>query len=131
MSADLPLILIAERDQMVRELQQHFLASAGYRVEFSDDGQAALERIHASRPALVIAEIMIPKVDGLTLCRRLRDDETTSGIPVVIFSILAAASRAKEAGAVAFLRKPIVETVFVATVEDALAAASTEPKEQS
>ena len=123
-------ILIAERDRNVRDLQQHFLTRAGFRVEFVDDGQSALERARAGKPALVIAEILIPKVDGLTLCRRLRDDLQTRNIPVVIFSILAAAARAKEAGAHAFLRKPIVEAVFVAAVESALASRPSARQEQ-
>ena len=124
------MILIAERDQNVRDLQEHFLARAGYRVEFVDDGQTALDRAIAAKPALVVAEILIPKIDGLTLCRRLRDEPDTAGIPVVIFSILAAAARAKEAGAHAFLRKPIVEAVFVAAIESALSARSTATQEQ-
>ena len=130
MSTEPRTILIAERDQHVRDLQQHFLTRAGFRVEFADDGQSALERARSTKPALVIAEILIPKLDGLTLCRRLRDDLQTRHIPVVIFSILAAAARAKEAGAHAFLRKPIVEAVFVAAVEGALSARSTVRQEQ-
>ena len=124
------MILIAERDQNVRSLQEHFLSRAGFRVEFVNDGQAALDRVVLAPPALVITEILIPGLDGLTLCRRLRDDAATRHIPVVIFSILAAAARAKEAGAVAFLRKPIVETAFVATIQDALAAHPTESRKQ-
>ena len=123
-------ILIAERDELVRELQRHFLAAAGFDVHFVDDGQAVLDRVRVSVPALVVTEIMIPKVDGLTLCRRLREDPLTSHVPVVVFSILAAAARADDAGAVAFLRKPLVESVFVTTIRDAIAAQSTNGREQ-
>lgn len=115
-SPDAPVILIAERDRTVRELQEFFLTQAGFAVEFADDGQAALDRAPVLRPALVVTEILIPRIDGLALCRRLRDDPATAGIPVVVFSILAAAPRAAEAGAAAFLRKPFVESVFVAAV---------------
>ena len=110
-------ILIAERDQTVRDLQKYFLEKAGFAVTFVDDGQSALERA-LTRPALIVTEIMIPKIDGLTLCRRLRADPVTRGIPVIVFSILAAATRASEAGATAFLRKPLVESTFVATIQD-------------
>ena len=116
------LILIAERDRNVRELQQYFLGEAGYQVEFADDGQAAFDRIQDIRPALVITEILIPRVDGLALCRRLRDEPTTRDIPVIVFSILAAEARAREAGADAFLRKPLVDTVFLASVQALIAA---------
>ena len=126
-----PLILIVERDTVVRDLQRHFLTEAGFAVEFVDDGQAALDRVAVIRPAVVVTEIMIPKVDGLTLCRRLRDDPETRDLPVVVFSILAAAARADDAGARAFLRKPLVESVFVTTINDVLAVAPTAAMEQS
>jgi CheY-like chemotaxis protein len=124
------VVLIAERDQTVRELQQFFLEKAGFAVEFADDGEAALERARLAPPALVVTEILIPKVDGLALCRRLRDDPATRGVPVIVFSILSAAARAAEAGASAFLRKPLVESVFVAAVRDLAAAQPTADLEE-
>jgi CheY-like chemotaxis protein len=116
------VILIAERNESVRGLQSHFLEAAGFVVEFADDGEAALERARVIRPALVVTEILIPKLDGLALCRRLQEDPLTQEIPVIVFSILAAAARASEAGARAFLRKPLVESVFVAVVQELTAA---------
>ena len=124
------VILIAERDQNVRELQQFFLERAGLAVEIADDGEAALERARLTPPALVVTEILIPRVDGLALCRRLRDDPTTRGVPVIVFSILSAAARAAEAGASAFLRKPLVESAFVAAVRNLVAPRPTEQMEE-
>ena len=128
------LVLIAERDQTVRTLQRFFLERAGLAVEFADDGLAALERAMREPPAVVVTEILVPKLDGLTLCRRLRDEPATAQVPVVVFSILAAATRAAEAGARAFLRKPLIESTFVAAVLGAIATqppasrdATTEP----
>lgn len=117
----MPLVLIVERDGSVRDLQRFFLERAGFAVEFADDGLAAIAHVLRAPPALVVTEILVPKLDGLTLCRRLRDDPDTAHVPVVVFSILAAAMRAAEAGARAFLRKPIVEATFVAAVLGALA----------
>lgn len=125
-----PVVLIAERDQNVRELQSYFLGNAGLAVEFADDGQAALERARAARPALIVTEILIPRLDGLALCRRLADDPLTRDIPVIVFSILAAAGRAEEAGAKAFLRKPLVESTFVAAVQELIAAQPTAALEE-
>lgn len=110
------LILIAERDRNVRALQSFFLEKAGYAVEFVDDGQCALDCVRRSAPALLITEILIPKIDGLTLCRLVRNDATIGGVPVIVFSILAAAARATDAGASAFLRKPLVESTFLAAI---------------
>jgi CheY-like chemotaxis protein len=123
-------ILIAERDKNVRELQSHFLTTAGFSVEFVDDGQAALTQARLRAPVLVIAEILLPKIDGLTLCRELRSDPSTRDIPVLVFSILAAAARAEEAGASAFLRKPLVASVFLETIEGVIAPRAPATTEQ-
>ncbi len=124
------VILIAERDRTVRSLQQYFLDRAGFSVEFADDGEAALERALADPPALIVTEILIPKLDGLALCRRLREEPGTAGVPVIVFSILSAAARAAEAGASAFLRKPLVESVFVGAVQKLVAPQPTADMEE-
>lgn len=110
------VILIAERDRTVRELQSLFLTRAGFAVEFADDGQCAIDRVRRDPPALLITEILIPGIDGLTLCRLVRNDATVGDVPVIVFSILAAAARATDAGAAAFLRKPLVESTFLAAI---------------
>lgn len=116
-----PIIVIAERDPHVREFQALFLSRAGYAVEFADDGQMALDRASLIVPALLVTEILIPKVDGLTLCRLVRADALLADLPLLVFSILAAGTRAREAGATAFLRKPLVESTFLAEVAGAIA----------
>jgi CheY-like chemotaxis protein len=60
---------------------------------------------------------MLPGLDGLQLCRELKQDPTTREIPVIVFSVLAAEARAKEAGASAFLRKPLVPSVLLGTIK--------------
>lgn len=115
------LVLIAERDQTVRALQRLFLERAGLIVEFADDGLAALARARQEPPTVIVTEILVPKLDGLMLCRQLRDEPATAHVPVLVFSILAAATRATEAGARAFLRKPLVESIFVAAVLSVIA----------
>ena len=111
------VILIAERDRNVRELQSFFLNNAGFAVEFVDDGQSALDRVRLDPPALLITEILIPKIDGLTLCRLVRTGAAVRDVPVIVFSILSAAARASDAGAAAFLRKPFVESTFLAAID--------------
>jgi two-component system, cell cycle response regulator len=123
-------VLIAERDVNVRALQRVFLERVGLAVEFADDGLAALERAQRAPPALVVTEILLPRLDGLTLCRRLRDEPATAHVPVLVFSILAAAPRAVEAGARAFLHKPLIESVFVAAVLGAIGTQSPATTEQ-
>ena len=110
-------ILVVERDPHVRVLETLFLTEAGYAVAFADDGTSALEQARQLRPDLLITEILVPKLDGLALCRLLKEDPATRGIMVLIFSILTASARARDAGADAFLRKPLAEQKLVDTVE--------------
>src|SRR2546423_1538000 len=83
-----PIVLIAERDRLVRDLESYALERSGFRVEFADDGQEALARIRLSLPALLITEILLPRMDGLTLCRQLSEDPSTRDVPVIVFSVL-------------------------------------------
>jgi two-component system response regulator MprA len=118
------IILVVDRDPHVRELESHFLNQAGYSVEFESDGEGALAKARRHPPDIIITEILVPGLDGLALCRRLKADPATRDSSVVVFSILAAADRAREAGADAFLRKPLAEHALVGTVQHLLKARS-------
>ena len=119
------MILVVDRDPHVRELESHFLHRAGYSVEFEHNGSGALEQARKILPDIVITEILVPMLDGLSLCRRLKADPETRDIAVVVFSILAAEGRAREAGADAFLLKPLAEHTLVETVPQLLEARGT------
>jgi two-component system response regulator MprA len=115
------LILVVESDPYIRALQQALLGSR-YEVHFVDDGQAALEAARRLTPRLLIADILVPKMDGLRVCRRIKEQAETRCIRVLIFSELLAEGRAREAGADAFLRKPIDEHRFLGEVQRLLEA---------
>lgn len=114
------LILVVERDKHIRALEHYFLENAGYSVEFAEDGKQALVRAKEIAPRILISEILVPGMDGLSVCRAIKADPDTAHIVVLIFSILAAEERAIEAGADGFLLKPLDETRFVASVEKLL-----------
>jgi CheY-like chemotaxis protein len=118
------LILVVERDPHVRDLEAYFLTQAGYTVEFAADGLSALALAGELKPEILITEILVPKLDGLAVCRRLKNAPETAHIAVLIFSILAAHERAREAGADAFLLKPLAKTRLVETVRELLAMRS-------
>ena len=101
-------------------LDQFFLEQAGFTVEFTNDGLTALARAQELRPEILVTEILVPKLDGLSLCRRLKSDPETKGILVLIFSHLQAEDRAMEAGANAFLEKPLQEELLVQTLQGLL-----------
>jgi CheY-like chemotaxis protein len=115
------LILAVERDPHVRALEKFLLEQAGCVVQFAADGVDGLEAVRRLRPAVLISEILVPRLDGLALCRTVKSDPTLRGTQVVVFSILAADDRAAEAGADAFLRKPLNDSLLIETVQKLLA----------
>lgn len=129
-SADRALILVVERDPHVRELERYFLEEAGYGVEFAEDGLAALEQARTLDPHILITEILVPRLDGLALCRKIKNDPATRHIAVLVFSILLADGRAREAGADGFLRKPLAEKRLVETVRELIASRNHGPKKE-
>src|SRR4051812_41702582 len=90
------LILVVERDPHVRDLEAFFLNEAGFDVEFASDGTVALERVRALRPDIVITEVLVPRMDGLALCRAIKADPSMNKTVVLVFSILAVSARARE-----------------------------------
>ena len=115
------LILVVERNHVVQRLERFFLEQAGYEVEFVSDGEIALKKAQELVPRILVTEILVPKLDGLNLCRALKADPVTSQTLVLIFSHLNAEDRAREVGADAFLVKPLSEQLLISTVEKLIA----------
>ncbi|HEY0431511.1 MAG TPA: response regulator [Pyrinomonadaceae bacterium] len=114
------LILVVERNPVVQRLERFFLEQAGYSVEFAGDGRSALARARELCPKIVVTEILVPRMDGLSLCRALKADPRTKSTIVLVFSHLHAEDRALEAGADAFLVKPIEEESLIDIVSKLL-----------
>jgi CheY-like chemotaxis protein len=111
-------ILFVERDPHVRALGAQFLTDAGHRIDLALDGQEALAKVRAHKPDLVLCEILVPKLDGLALCRQVKANPETRHTLVLVLSILAASARANEAGADGFLLKPLSQHRLIAMVQD-------------
>ncbi len=116
-SAERALILVVERNPAVQRLERFFLEQAGYSGEFTSDGVSALKRAQELKPKILVSEILVTKLDGLSLCRNLKQHPETDNILILIFSHLQAEDRAIEAGADAFLTKPLDEELLIHTLE--------------
>lgn len=77
-------ILIVEDEQSIIKLVQFNLEKAGFQVEVATDGQMALEKVQTYQPDLVILDLMLPKLDGLEVCRKLRQEK--QHIPILILT---------------------------------------------
>ncbi|WP_341317611.1 response regulator [Paraburkholderia sp. IMGN_8] len=86
MVTDLVTLLLVDDDPNILRPLRLLLEPEGYRVLKAPDGQAALAAIATERPTLIVTDWMMPRTDGVGLCRRLKDDAATADIPVVMLS---------------------------------------------
>lgn len=120
-------ILVVEDIPNVLELLAVTLRFKGYPVVTATNGQEALELIAQERPALVITDILMPKMDGYALAQKLRTDPQTRQIPLIFLSATYVtpedASFALSLGAVRFLEKPVDTEEFLLTIAEVLTQA--------
>jgi chemosensory pili system protein ChpA (sensor histidine kinase/response regulator) len=117
--AQTPLVLVVDDSLTVRKVTQRLLAREGYRVKLAKDGMEALELLAQERPAVVLSDIEMPRMDGFDLVRNIRADQKLSGLPVImITSRIAQKHRdyATELGVNHYLGKPYGEEELLALV---------------
>ncbi len=81
-----PTVLVADDDEAVRELVTHKLVAAGYRVVTADNGASALRMVVTEQPDMIILDVSMPGLDGLSVCYELHSSAETARIPVLIMS---------------------------------------------
>ena len=117
-------LLIVEDDLDILKLLAATLTFRGYRVITARNGREGLDVIRQEHPAIVIADIMMPKLDGFGLVHRLRIDPKTREIPVVFITATYVAAEDREfamnIGATRFIQKPVDLDRFLTTIEELL-----------
>ncbi|MFM7363130.1 MAG: response regulator transcription factor [Cuspidothrix sp.] len=116
-------VLIVEDSLAQREMITDLLKASGLRVTHASDGLEALDAIQSTPPDLVVLDIVMPRMNGYELCRRLKSDPKTQNVPVVICS-----SKGEEfdrywgmkQGADAYIAKPFQPNELVGTVKQLL-----------
>jgi adenylate cyclase len=108
MSDDAARILVVDDVPENVRLLEAVLAAHGYEVVSATDGQTALDLALSAKPDLVLLDVMMPQPDGLAVCRRLRQQEETAVLPVIMLTASEGSEKttAIEAGADDFLPKP-------------------------
>ncbi|MBF0349444.1 MAG: response regulator [SAR324 cluster bacterium] len=116
-------ILVVEDEHDIMELITYNLIREGYRVSAVSSGEEALTAIHESPPDLVMLDIMMPGLDGLEVCRRLKADNQTARIPVIMLTSKGRDSdvvRGLEMGADDYIVKPFSNKVVNARIRAVL-----------
>ena len=112
-------VLVVEDNPLNRELVVDLLEGAGYTVLQADEGVGLLERVRAGQPGLILLDLQLPGLDGVTLARQLKGDPATREIPVLAMTAYARVEdqeRAMEAGCDGYLRKPLDTRALLQTV---------------
>src|SRR5512139_3587332 len=105
-----PRILVADDDDGLRQLLRLILSREGFEVFEAASGEQALALAVAVDPAVILLDVMMPDLDGYAVCRRLKNDRRTAGVPIVFVSAAEDVARRNDMqklGAAACIQKPI------------------------
>jgi two-component system, OmpR family, response regulator RegX3 len=122
--AEAPLILVVDDEESYRDALSVALEREGFRVALAADGQEALDQFDATRPGLVLLDVMLPRISGVDVCRDLR---TRSRVPIIMVTARSAEIDAVvglEVGADDYVSKPFRLRELIARVRAALRRSS-------
>ena len=117
-------ILIVDDEMPTRTLLRIMLEGAGYATSEAEDGEEALAAVAKSTPDAILLDVMMPKLDGLAVCARLRAAKETSELPILMLTAdtnSATASKGMEVGATMFLIKPVPRDKMLQILENVFA----------
>jgi type IV pilus assembly protein PilB len=116
-------ILAVDDDPFIRKMLQKVLTEAQYDVVLATDGEEALEKVYRERPDLIISDVVMPNMDGLSLVKKLKSQLQTSIIPVILLTSkdeVESEVEGLEAGADDYIPKPIVANLLLARINRVL-----------
>lgn len=123
MTEDQEKILIVDDNRPNVELLQAHLESAGYNVVAAYGGEEALQKVESEKPDMILLDIMMPRMSGYEVCRRLKADPKSKVIPIVMVTALNEledVEKGVDVGADDFLMKPINKLELIARVKSML-----------
>ena len=122
-NAKKPKILIVDDNIPNLELLQAYLEDSDYDIEQAEDGYTAMDMIAADKPDLLILDVMMPKISGFEVCKKLKNDPKTADMPIIMVTALSEMGdieRAIDCGTDDFLSKPVNRIELLARVKTML-----------
>ncbi|MBL9095143.1 MAG: response regulator [Planctomycetaceae bacterium] len=116
-------ILIADDNAVNVELLEAFLSGADYDIAIAVDGKDTLDKVASFRPHLILLDVMMPKLSGFEVCKKLKDDPATKEIMILMVTALnelGDIERAVQAGTDDFLSKPVNKLELTKRVDNML-----------
>ncbi len=113
-------ILVVEDEESLLKLESILLTSKGYEVRGVQNGQLALDAIAEEKPDLVLLDIMLPEIDGFEVCRRIKSQEETRHIPVIMLTAKKTRedmARGEKVGADWYITKPFKSAMVIETIQ--------------
>jgi two-component system, OmpR family, alkaline phosphatase synthesis response regulator PhoP len=111
-------ILIVEDEQAIAEMLAAILVETGYQVVIAGNGQEALRRLETTSPDLILSDVMMPVMDGRTLCKKLQAHPTYRSIPIVLMSAAFDSISRIDGNPAAFLMRPFGLQELLNTLSD-------------
>lgn len=116
-------VLVVDDEKMTRDLLRLMLKGTGFTILEAEDGFAAMEQVAAHSPDIIILDVMMPGMDGLAVCRKLRSEPETADLPVIMLSAKTTPTAIQdglEAGANKYLTKPVGFKELLDNIQDIL-----------
>ncbi len=116
-------VLVVDDEPMARDLLRLMLERAGFNVAEARDGFDALEKVKQNPPDVVILDVMMPGMDGITVCSTLSNDEATAHVPIIMLSAKTHSTSVQEgltAGAKRYLSKLISRKDLIKNIHELL-----------
>jgi len=120
-------VLIVDDEPMTRSLLRMMLQREDYRIYEASDGMEALTAVRRHHPDIILLDVMMPNMDGITVCQHLRQDDETANMSIILFSAKTdsrAVQEGLQAGANRYLTKPVSRDLLLQSIQELLPAAT-------